>query len=130
MKTLCSGHILFDHELLLQFVCDPFLNALNLTKMFENAGPDKCRVGFQMEVFLSRFCELEDRKVVNKFWSDLLSSAFKKLSGPVPTYYFARAVFKSLSGKLITLDKNCVHSIKEFCEFQVCKKNFGKYVAI
>ncbi len=119
MKTLCSGRILLDHEMLIQCVCDPFLDALNLTRMFEDAGPEKCRFGLQLEVLLARFNDLKDAQAVNKFWSQFLPSGFKKLSGPAPIYYFARAALKSLSGKAISLDKKCFHSIKEFCEFQV-----------
>jgi len=123
MKTFYVSQISFDQDILIEFVCEPFIDALNLTKMFEDSGPENCIIASKLDEFLSKFTKLHS-DFACKFWCQFLSNSFKKLLGPVPIYYITRSVFKTLShAKDIVLDNESLQMLQEFCEVQVKIKN-------
>ena len=96
-----------------RFLFDSALEAFNSSRLFEDSGPEKCRLGNRLVDFFRGFAELEDPK----FWSNLLRAVFDVSWGPVPLFYITRAVF--LAGSRGHLDQDTAKSLKDFVTYQL-----------
>lgn len=96
-----------------RFLFDSALEAFNSSRLFEDSGPEKCRIGNRLADFFRAFAELEDPK----FWSYLLKAVFSVSWGPVPLFYITRAIF--MAGSRGHLDQEAAKSLKDFVTYQL-----------
>ena len=120
LKTFTKERFVLEHELFQKFLCGPLLNAFNNTKIFEDSGPENCRIGNSLIEFFACFTTVEDSKNSSKFWSSFLKSIFEISWGPIPLFYVTRAVYlSSISSPQCRLDKDAVQSLKDFVTFHL-----------
>jgi hypothetical protein len=114
LKTFTKERFVLGHDLFQEFLCGPMLEAINNTKIFEDAGPRDFRIGNSLVQFFACFNSLDED---SKFWSVFLKSVFSVSWGPIPLFYLTRAV--SLSSSRCHLDEESIQNLKDFVTFQL-----------
>jgi hypothetical protein len=91
LKVFTKERFVLDHTIFRQFLLGPMLEAFNNSKLYEDAGPENCRIGNRLIEFFAGFSEIGEDKFLGRF----LAAIFAIPWGPVPLFYLTRATFLS-----------------------------------